>query len=135
MPLVAKLHDNGSFESATLRCAEKLCTKLSEIFPPEPSALLHGDLWSGNFFVAASGHVAIFDPAVYYGHREMDLGMSLLFGGFDRRFYEAYNACYPLEAAWRQRVQLTQLYPLLVHAVLFGGHYVSSCKNIIEQYK
>ncbi len=60
--------------------------------------------------------------------------MSLLFGGFDRQFYEYYSGIFPLEKNWRSRVSLTQLYPLLVHAILFGGSYVNQCKNILKQW-
>lgn len=113
---------------------ENLCYKLEDLFPKETPSLLHGDLWSGNFMCAESGKACMYDPAVYYGHREMDLGMTKLFGGFDKRFYEAYHANFPLEKGWEDRIPLTQLYPLLVHAVLFGGGYVESAKQIIRKY-
>ncbi|MEP7144502.1 MAG: fructosamine kinase family protein, partial [Ferruginibacter sp.] len=134
MPLVTTLFNAGAFSKADLVSAELFCKKMERLFPFEPPALLHGDLWSGNFMVTGTGYAAIFDPAVYYGHREMDIGMTQLFGGFDRRFYDAYNESYPLEKGWQQRMPLTQLYPLLVHAVLFGGHYVVSAKEIIKHY-
>jgi fructosamine-3-kinase len=76
----------------------------------------------------------LIDPAVYYGHREMEIGMTLLFGGFDEPFYQAYEKIYPMEGNWRQRIGLAQLYPLLVHAVLFGGHYISASKEIIKKF-
>jgi fructosamine-3-kinase len=134
MPLVKKLHSSGAFSSTDVSLAERLCAKLDHLFPQEPPALLHGDLWSGNYLITSSGKAAIFDPAVYCGHREMDIGMTLLFGGFEARFYDAYHEAYPLQAGWRDRVQLTQLYPLLVHAVLFGGHYVGSTRHILQKY-
>jgi len=96
--------------------------------------LLHGDLWGGNYLIHSSGHAAIYDPAVYFGHREMDIGMTKLFGGFDQRFYAAYHEIYPLEKGWEERLPLTQLYPLLVHAVLFGGHYSSEAMEIIKHF-
>ncbi len=140
IPLVSKLFDNGSFAKREVEAAEKLCNKFPKIFPDEPPALLHGDLWSGNYMAAKSGMndrsitiPSIFDPAVYFGHREMDIGMSLLFGGFPTRFYDAYNSVFPLEQNWRNRVPLTQLYPLLVHAVLFGGGYINQSRNILTQ--
>jgi fructosamine-3-kinase len=80
-----------------------------------------------------NGTAAIFDPAVYYGHREMDIGITKLFGGFDQKFYDAYNEVYPLEVNWKQRLPITQLYSLLVHAVLFGGHYIQSARSIIQK--
>jgi fructosamine-3-kinase len=84
--------------------------------------------------IISTGYAAIFDPAVYCGHREMDIGMTKLFGGFDQRFYDAYNETYPLEKGWENRLPITQLYPLLVHAVLFGGHYISQVKHIISSF-
>ena len=127
-----QLFDNGSFDKNDVLAAEKLAKNFSNIFPPEPPALLHGDLWSGNFMVAANGLAAIYDPAVYFGHREMDIGMTKLFGGFTAPFYQAYNEIFPMEKNWMQRVPLTQLYPLLVHALLFGGGYISNCRHLIK---
>lgn len=134
LPFVKKLYNAGAFTKEDLTCAEKVCNNFKSIFPEEKPALLHGDLWSGNFMFTHSG-AAIFDPAVYYGHREMDLGMSLLFGGFDNRFYESYNECFPLEQNWLKRVALTQLYPILVHAVLFGSPYVQRARENIRLYQ
>ena len=113
---------------------EKLYSKLSNLFPEESPALLHGDLWSGNFIAGENNKVWLIDPAVYYGHREMDIGMTLLFGGFNKLFYESYNANNPLENEWKERIQLTQLYPLLVHVNLFGGEYVVSVKSAIDRF-
>jgi fructosamine-3-kinase len=93
---------------------------------PEPPALLHGDLWSGNVLWAASGPVHLIDPAVHGGHRETDLAMLALFGTphLDR-ILAAYDAVYPLADGWRTRVALHQLHPVVVHAALFGGGYGS----------
>ncbi len=107
---------------------------LPDFFPEEPPALLHGDLWSGNFMVGNDGRAAIIDPAVYYGHRYMDLGMSLLFGGFDSKFYEACNEAYPLEPSWRKSMDIANLYPLMVHVNLFGGGYLSSVKAVLRRF-
>lgn len=134
MPLVKLLFNTGAFIKQDVSNAELFCQKTDQVFPHEPPALLHGDLWSGNFMITATGAAAIYDPAVYYGHREMDIGMTKLFGGFDQRFYDAYNEVYPLEKSWLRRLPLAQLYPLLVHAVLFGGHYIRSAANIIKQF-
>jgi fructosamine-3-kinase len=117
-----------------LKSAEKICSKFDSLFPPEPPALLHGDLWSGNFVANKNGDPVIYDPAVYYGHREMDIAMTLLFGGFDSSFYHYYNEAYPLPYLWKERIKLCQLYPLLVHLALFGGNYYGSVKNIITLY-
>jgi fructosamine-3-kinase len=133
MPLVKNLFNEGSFSKQDLVSAELFCKRIENLFPREPPALLHGDLWSGNYMITTTGYAAIFDPAVYYGHREMDIGMTCLFGGFHRQFYDAYNEVFPLEKNWRQRLPLAQLYPLLVHAVLFGGDYVGSAREIMKR--
>lgn len=114
--------------------AENFCQRLPQLFPEEKPALLHGDLWSGNFMVHESGRATVFDPSVYYGHREMDLAMTRLFGGFDNRFYAAYEEAFPLQPGWRERIPLFQLYPLLVHTILFGGHYYDSVKSVLKKF-
>jgi len=81
-----------------------------------------------------NGHVAIFDPASYYGHREMDLAMSSLFGGFEPMFYESYQEAFPLQPGFREREKIHQLYPLLVHLLLFGGHYRKDVETILENF-
>ncbi len=134
MPLVRQLANAGKFSKTEISFATQCCKRFDELFPAEPPSLLHGDLWSGNFIVAAGGYAAIYDPAVYCGHREMDLGMTLLFGGFDKKFYDAYQQYFPLEPGWRKRVHLTQLYPLLVHAILFSGGYVQQCRSILQEF-
>ncbi|RYG32617.1 MAG: fructosamine kinase, partial [Chitinophagaceae bacterium] len=133
-PLVKSLYDAGSFTRKEMVAAESFCKRAASLFPDEPMALLHGDLWSGNKMFTVGGRAAIFDPAVYFGHREMDIGMTKLFGGFDHRFFDAYQEAYPLEKDWQQRLPIVQLYPVLVHAVLFGGHYVQSAANTIQHF-
>jgi len=90
--------------------------------PDEPPARLHGDLWWGNV-VAVDGAPAIVDPAVYGGHREVDLAMLALFGGLPSALVAAYDEAFPLADGWRERMSLWQLYPLAAHACLFGGGY------------
>lgn len=89
----------------------------------EPPSLLHGDLWGGNFLVDEAGEPVLIDPATHYGHREAELAMTLLFGGFPEPFYRAYEATWPLPSGWRRRVGLYQLYHVLNHLLLFGGGY------------
>ena len=91
----------------------------------EPPARLHGDLWSGNVLAASDGRPYLIDPAAYGGHREVDLAMLRLFGGPSRRCFAAYEEVNPLADGHEERVELWQLFPLLVHAVLFGGGYGS----------
>lgn len=126
--------DQGRLPASVHSSFEKLYKRLQEIIPPEKPALLHGDLWSGNYMTGKEGYACLLDPAVYYGHRESDLAMTLLFGGFDNDFYEAYHFQYPLEKDWRKRVDLFNLYPLLVHVNLFGGGYASQVMSIIRKF-
>ncbi len=121
--------------SDILKSFDKLFAKLPEIFPNEPPALLHGDLWKGNYFYNLQGKAVVFDPAIYYGHREMDLAMMRLFGGFDDKIFEIYQSLFPLEKGWQARVAIAQLYPLLVHANLFGDAYWDSIASVLKKYK
>jgi len=98
---------------------------------PEAS-LLHGDLWGGNWGVA-DGVPVIFDPAVYYGDREADLAMTRLFGGFDRAFYDAYEASWPLPAGHEGRLPIYQLYHVLNHLNLFGGGYLGHAEALLHR--
>ena len=117
-----------------IRLSEQFCTKLPDLIPEEPPAILQGDLWSCNRMSISNGEAAVYDPAVYFGHREMDIAMSLLFGGFDMHVYTVYNEVYPLQNGWRGRVDICQLYPLLVHLNLFGGYYYNAVKSILKRY-
>jgi len=118
----------------TQKMFNKLYAKLDEIVPAEAPALLHGDLWSGNYMTSTRGEPILIDPAVYYGHREMDIGMTKLFGGFAQAFYSGYDATFPLEPGWEIRVDICNLYPLMVHVNLFGGSYLSKVKAILNKF-
>ncbi|WP_265200778.1 fructosamine kinase family protein [Aureitalea sp. L0-47] len=107
---------------------------VSEIIPDEPPALIHGDLWNGNYMVDIKGEPVLIDPAVAYSIREMDLGMMQLFGGFPEEVFSAYNEVYPLVSEWRERTSLWQLYYLLVHLNLFGSGYLGQVKSAIAKY-
>jgi len=126
---------SGHLSSSDGKALLNLCNRLTEIFPEEVPALLHGDLWGGNYLIDDNGKACLIDPAVYYGHREMDLGMMQLFGGFDSKVFDYYNERYPLEKHWQERVPITQLYPLLVHVNLFGSGYVSQVRRIIDKFR
>ncbi len=126
--------DKGLADIALIRSFDRLFGRLHNFFPKEKPSLLHGDLWSGNFMCNSFGEATIFDPAVYYGHREMDLAMTKLFGGFDREFYEYYQRSFPMEHNWEERIPLGQLYPLLVHVNLFGAGYLSQLKSCLRPF-
>lgn len=100
----------------------------------EPPALLHGDLWSGNFICSKDGEAVIIDPAVYYGHREADLAMTMLFGGFPPRFYDSYNIEYPLKPGWESRVNIYKLYHVLNHLNIFGRGYLYQAEILANSY-
>ncbi len=134
LPLMQLAFSQNKCSKDDVTKTEKLCKRLSDIFPEENPALIHGDLWGGNFMAEKNGEPVIFDSAVYYGNREMDIAMSLLFGGFDSSFYNYYNEALPLQPGWKERIELCQLYPLIVHLILFGGHYYNSVRNIINSY-
>lgn len=125
--------DQHLVEADLLNKFDRLFAKIDDYFPEEKPSLLHGDLWSGNFMVGANGEPVVMDPAVYYGHREMDLAMTHLFGGFHARFYQAYHEAFPLANGWEKRIELCNLYPLLVHVNLFGGSYLSRVKNSLNR--
>jgi fructosamine-3-kinase len=102
----------------------------------EGAALLHGDLWNGNVHMMVSGEAALVDPSTYYGHREVDLAMAELFGGFGQAFFEAYDEALPLLAGYReQRRSAYQLYYLLVHVNLFGRGYVDGALRVVRDYR
>lgn len=133
-PLVRKARDKGQFGREVSNSFERFYVRMEDIFPVEAPSLIHGDLWAGNFMVNDDGRPMIIDPAVYYGFREMDLAMSKLFGGFDRQFYQSYDNHFKLEKAWEERIDYCNLYPLLVHILLFGGGYVESVRRIIQKF-
>ncbi len=115
---------------------ESFLEKCDELMPASEPSFLHGDLWNGNVMPGTKGEAYFFDPAIYYGAREMDLAMTHLFGGFERRFYEAYDAVYPIPAHFHELVDLYNLYPLMVHVNLLGpdAGYVGSIEHILNRY-
>ena len=131
---IALAKNSGAIDSATVQQFNRLYNKLPEIIPEEKPSLIHGDLWNGNFMTGADGKAWLIDPAVYYGHREMDLAMTKLFGGFSTDFYESYNETFPLQKGFNNRVDIHNLYPLLVHVNLFGGGYLHEVKNILSRF-
>jgi protein-ribulosamine 3-kinase len=126
--------DNGFLEFQWVTYIESICKRLPELIPTQPSSLLHGDLWSGNLLVDEHGQPALIDPAVYYGWREADIAMTLMFGGLPHEFYLAYDEAWPMEAQWRNRVPLYNLYHLLNHLNIFGLSYSEQVKDTIGRY-
>jgi fructosamine-3-kinase len=113
---------------------DRLLARLEEcVGPPEPPARLHGDLWGGNAMVDEQGMPCLIDPAVYGGHREVDLAMMRLFGGFAPRVFSAYAEAFPLAPGHEARAPLYQLYFLMVHVNLFGGSYVASVEHALAR--
>jgi protein-ribulosamine 3-kinase len=114
----------------------KLESKIEKIIgdTKEKPSLLHGDLWGGNYMVDEDGNAVLIDPAVYYGHREADLGMTKLFGGFSSEFYRAYVETFPLEEGYDYRENIYKLYHVLNHLNLFGGGYYSQALSLIKFY-
>lgn len=120
--------DNGLLDREARKRFERLYAALPEILAPAEAdgpSLLHGDLWSGNLHVQRGGDPALIDPASYHGHREVDLAMTHLFGGFDSFFHAAYHERWPLAPGHERRRMVYQLYYLLVHVNLFGAGYRS----------
>ena len=114
---------------------ERVFAKLPAIFTTEPPALVHGDLWSGNFMCNEHEEPVLIDPAVYFGHRSMDLAMTTLFGGFDKAFYEAYHYHYPLPGNYKEQWEVCNLYPLLIHLLLFGKSYLAQIETTLRKYQ
>jgi protein-ribulosamine 3-kinase len=134
-PQIKMARDAFKIDSSDIKKFENLHPVLADFFPLEKPSLLHGDLWSGNYMSHSSGQACIMDPAVYYGHRLMDLGMTKLFGGFTNEFYTAYNDEYQLDKNWIDSIEIANIYPLMVHVNLFGGGYLGSVMRILKKFK
>jgi fructosamine-3-kinase len=132
IPLVKRAFDHRLVNRTFIRKMDRYYLQLSGIFPDEQPALLHGDLWGGNYFIAGDHQPLLYDPAIYFGHREMDIAMTRLFGGFSETFYTAYLAEYSLEKGWENRIPHAQLYPNLVHLNLFGSAYLGAITEVIN---
>lgn len=134
-PQVAMARERGAWPRPWDRMLERLLARLPDLLPVAPApSLLHGDLWSGNFMVTSSGRAALIDPAVYYGHREADLAMTELFGGFDPRFYVAYRAAWPLEPGYDERREVYNLYHLVNHLNHFGQGYAGRVEGVLRRF-
>lgn len=135
LPLLAMARERGAISASAGRAVESVCERIGELCgPSEPPARLHGDLWSGNVMAGAEGRAWLIDPSAYGGHREVDLAMLRLFGAPSERIFDAYEEAWPLAEGWRDRVELYQLLPMLVHALLFGGSYRAGAERIAMSY-
>lgn len=134
LPLAEMAARVGALPNATVRALRSVAERLDVLGgPPEEPARLHGDLWAGNRVVDRSGTSWLIDPAAHGGHREFDLAMMRLFGGFGAAAFDAYDEVHPLAEGWQRRVPLHQLAPLTVHAIKFGGGYVGAVSDALDR--
>ena len=130
-----KMAERNGYVTPTLRAGFK---RVEQTIEPllrescEKPCLLHGDLWSGNYICDVEA--VLIDPAVYYGHREADLAMTKLFGGFSPDFYKSYQSAYPLKPGWQQREKAYLLYHLLNHLNIFGRGYLAETEEVISMF-
>jgi fructosamine-3-kinase len=138
-PYLRTARDRGAIDARGAEAVDRVCSRLAAddeelTGPAEPVSRLHGDLWAGNVMWTPQGAVLI-DPAAHGGHRESDLAMLALFGApYLERALAAYHEAYPLAAGWRARVGVHQLFPLLVHAALFGSGYGAEAAAVARRY-
>lgn len=134
LPIARACRDAGALSPSQAALLDRVADRLGEHDTAEPPSRIHGDLWSGNVVWTARGPVLI-DPAAHAGHREADLAMLALFGSPHlEASFAAYQADWPLADGWRERLELHQLYPLAVHALLFGGGYAGWTADVARRY-
>ena len=127
--------DAGYLDPSARAYADRLLSRLDELLlEPEHPSLLHGDLWSGNFMTGPDGRAWLIDPAAYVGHREADLAMTELFGGYSPAFYSAYKSVAPLQPGYEDRRDIYNLYHLLNHVNLFGFSYTGAVMRLLTKY-
>jgi protein-ribulosamine 3-kinase len=133
-PQIKLAREAGKINTKTVSDFNSLIKKIPEIVMEERPALLHGDLWSGNVMTSEKGQVCLVDPSVYFGHREIEIAFTLLFGGFNKDFYDSYFENFPVTKGFEQRAEIYNLYPLLVHLNLFGGGYLNQIIGVLKRY-
>lgn len=134
LPLARLATERQALPPSTIADLEALAGRLERYETAEPPARLHGDLWAGNRLVDVGGTSWLIDPAAHGGHREFDLAMMALFGGFEATAFAAYDLEAPLADGWRDRTRLHQIAPLVVHAIKFGGSYVEAATAAIQRF-
>ena len=135
LPYLKLARDRQAISAEDAAAVEAVVGKLVSLVPEEPPARLHGDLWNGNCIWGHDGRVHVVDPAAHAGHRELDLAMLALFGLPQLpRAMQAYDDAHPLADGWEDRLGVHQLYPLLVHAAMFGGGYVARAGETARRY-
>ena len=134
LPQTKLAFDGNIVDRSFVQKIDHYCSHLENIFPIEKPSLLHGDLWGGNYFITKNEEPFFYDPAVYFGHREMDIAMTFLFGGFSEEFYRSYDETFQLEKGWKERVPHGQLYPNLVHLNLFGPAYLGAITKVLDKF-
>lgn len=135
LPQLRDAQAAGYLSKEDLRQADSVMSRLDRwLIEPEAASLVHGDLWGGNYMTGTDGSAMLIDPAAYIGHREVDLAMSEMFGGFPAAFYRAYQEAYPLQPGYEDRRPLYDLYQMLNHLNQFGGSYLGSVRRILQRY-
>ena len=134
LPQFKMAYDAKRISSREIPSEEQIHKTCHNLFPKTRASLLHGDLWGGNYVIAANGNPYLIDPAIYRGHYEVDLAMTRLFGGFDSGFYRAHSEHFPKQPMEKERTDIYQLYYLLVHLNLFGSSYYGSVMSISNKY-
>ena len=126
--------ESGKIPLSFIHRTDRVFANMQKEFPEVKPSLLHGDLWAGNYMIGKEGDPVLIDPSLSYGHRELDIAMMHLFGGFNTEIISVYESVHPLEHDWQSRMKFYQLYYILVHVNLFGGSYVRSAMSIINHY-
>ena len=135
-PQVEMARERNRWRDAWTEPLKTLYRRLPDLLPAAPTpSVLHGDLWKGNYMVTAVGDPALIDPATYYGHREADLAMTELFGGYNDRFYDAYRSAWSLAPGYETRRDVYNLYHLINHLNLFGGGYAGQVEQVLRVFE
>ena len=135
IPQLKMARDKGLLSEAHIPSETKMTTKCNDLLQDVRPSLLHGDLWSGNYIISTYGEPYLIDPSTYFGHSEVDISMSQLFGGFGDSFYEAYHDYVPQSDGYQERMEVYQLYYLLVHLNLFGKTYHDSVMRLLRYFR